>query len=69
MLRKYNEANDALAKMVSEWATVPSVVFASDLHRPSVDYKEDEGTSHSPADPASGTEAPMAPEPEAIDIE
>ena len=47
MLRKYNEAADALAKMASERATVPPDVFVSDLYKPSVDYKDD-GSSNEP---------------------
>jgi len=69
VLRKYNEAADALTKMASEQAKVPSDVFVSDLHKPSVDYKEDEGTGRAPTEPASGSEASMAPEPEAMDID
>ena len=69
MLRKYNKAADALTKMASEWATVPSNVFVSDLHKPSVDFEEDGGMGHSPADPASGSKASTAPKPKAMDIE
>ena len=69
MLRKYNEAVDALAKMASEQATVPSDVFVSDLHKPSIDYKEDWGSGRSPHDPTSSSEAFVAPEIEAMDIE
>ena len=43
MLRKYNKATDALTKMASKRAMVPSDVFVTDLHKPSVDYKEDGG--------------------------
>jgi len=46
VLRKYNEAADALTKMASEQATVPSDVFVSDLHKPSIDYKEYGGSEH-----------------------
>jgi len=69
VLRKYDEAADALAQMASERAMVPLDVFVSDLHKPSVDYKEDRGSGHSPRDPASGFEASTAPKPEAMDIE
>jgi len=37
VLRKYNEAANALAKMASERATVPPDVFVSDLYKRSVD--------------------------------
>ena len=46
VLRKFNEAADALAKMASERATVPSDVFVSDLYKPSADYEEDGGSNH-----------------------
>jgi hypothetical protein len=69
VLRKYNKAADAHAKMAYERATVPSDVFVSDLHKPSLDYKEDEGSGHPPTDPHSGSKASAAPEPEAMDIE
>jgi ribonuclease HI len=36
--RKYNEATDELAKIASGRTTVPPDIFASDLHKPSVDY-------------------------------
>jgi len=48
---------------------VPSDIFASDLYKPSVDYKENIGTGHSLTDSASGSKASMTPEPEAMDIE
>ena len=51
MLRKYNEAADALAKMASERATVPLDVFVSDLYKPSVDCKDDEGSDKPPSEP------------------
>jgi hypothetical protein len=69
VLRKYNEAVDALAKMASERATVPPDVFVSDLHKPSVDYKEDRGSDVSSTDPGPNSEPSSAPEPEAMDIE
>jgi len=50
VLRKYNEAADALAKMASEQATVPPNIFVSDLYKPSIDYKEDGGSDPSPTD-------------------
>jgi len=50
MLRKYNEAADALAKMASERATVPRDVFVSDLYKPSVDHKDDGGSDQPPGD-------------------
>ena len=38
--RHLNEAADALAKIVSEQEPVPTSVFTSDQHKPSVHYKE-----------------------------
>ena len=69
VLRKYNEAADALTMMASELATIPSDVFVSDLHKPSVDYKEDRGSGHSPVDRTSSSKAYTALEPEDMDIE
>jgi len=69
VLRKYNEAADALAKRASERATVPSDVFVSDLYKPSIDYKEDGGSYLSSTDPGLNSEPPTALEPEAMDIE
>jgi len=69
VLRKYNEAADALAKMASERATVPPDVFVSNLYKPSVDYKDDGGSDPPPVDPGLDSEAPVAPELEAMDIE
>ena len=61
VLRKFNETTDALANMASEWATVPSDVFVSDLHKPSIDYKEDGGSDHTSTDPAPSSETPRLP--------
>jgi hypothetical protein len=36
--RKYNEATNELAKITLGQTTVPSDVFASDPHKPFVDY-------------------------------
>ncbi|XP_021308497.1 uncharacterized protein LOC110432427 [Sorghum bicolor] len=69
VLRKYNVATDALAKMASERATVPSDVFASDLYKPSVDYKGDVGSDELPNGPSSDPRDSAAPEQEAMDIE
>jgi hypothetical protein len=38
--RRSNEAVDELAKLASKQALVPTGVFASDLHKPSVTYQE-----------------------------
>ena len=69
MLRKYNEAADALAKMASERATVPPDVFVSDLYKPSVDCKDDEGSHKPPSEPDPDLEGTTAQDQEAMDIE
>jgi len=69
MLRKYNVAADALAKMASERATVPPDVFVSDLYGPSVHYKDDVGLDPPPGGSGLDPEASTAHEPEAMDIE
>ena len=69
VLRKYNEATNALAKMASEQATVPPDIFVSDLYKPSVDYKDDGGSNLPPVDPGLDPEPTAAPMPEAMDIE
>ena len=40
--RRLNEAADTLAKMASSQEPVPTGIFANDLHKPSVRYKEPE---------------------------
>ena len=69
VLRKYNEAAEALAKMAYERAPVPLDVFVSDLHKPSIEYKEDRGPDHPSADPTPSFEVTTAPELEAMDVE
>jgi len=69
VLRKYNEAADALAKMASERATVPPDVFVSDLYNPSIDYKDDGGSDQPPSDSGPDPEVSMVHEQEAMDIE
>jgi len=69
VLRKYNEAADALAKMASEQATVPPDVFVSDLYKSSVDYKDDGGSDQPPSGSGIDPKVSMAHEHEAMDIE
>jgi len=64
VLRKYNEAADALAKMASERAIVPPDVFVNDLYKPSIDYKEDRGSDPPPPDPDLDPEPLAAPTPD-----
>ena len=42
ILRWLNEVADTLAKMASSQEPVPTGIFASDLHKPSVRYEEPE---------------------------
>jgi len=69
VLRKYNEAADALAKMASERAPIPPDVFVSDLYKPSIDYKDDGGSDEPPSEPSSDPKDSAAQELEAMDIE
>ena len=58
--RRLNEAANALAKAVSSRELVPTGVFASDQHKPSVRYEGSERADDGPCDPASGADQPMA---------
>ncbi|XP_021308610.1 uncharacterized protein LOC110432461 [Sorghum bicolor] len=69
VLRKYNEAADALAKMASERATVPQDVFVSDIYKPSVDYKDDGGSDEPQNKQSADPKDAVAQEQEAMDIE
>jgi len=69
VLRKYNEATDVLAKIASERAMIPPYVFVSDLYTPSVDYKDVGGSDQPLGGSGLDPEAPVALEPEAMDIE
>ena len=70
ILRRLNEAADALAKAAFGRESVPMGVFASDQHKPSVCYEGSEQANDGPSDPASGTNQPMAPSgPEVMELE
>jgi ribonuclease HI len=56
--RRYNEAADELAKIVSSRAMVPPDIFARDLHQPSVDLGSDGGVDGPSLDPQPEVEAP-----------
>ena len=60
ILRCLNEAAYALAKVASGRELVPTGVFASDLHKPLVHYKELEQGSDGPSNPGPGAEQPSA---------
>jgi len=55
--RRYNEAADEPAKIVSSRSTVPPDAFSRDLHEPSVDLGSGAGVEASPAQQADNIEA------------
>ena len=70
VLRRLNEATDALAKAASSWEPVPMGVFASDQHKPSVRYEGSERANDGPSNPAPRADPPTAPsEPEVMELE
>ena len=58
--RRLNEAADALANAASDQEPVPTGVFASDQHKPSVCYEGSERADDGPSDPAPGANQPTA---------
>ena len=68
--RRLNEAADALAKAASGQEPVPTDVFASDQHKPSVRYERIEPADDGPSAPAPSADLPMAlPNPEVMEFE
>jgi hypothetical protein len=73
--RKYNEEADQLAKIASGRTTVPPNVFARDLAKPSVDFKNPaEAVGAAPGPSGAATTKPSAKdpsieEPEAMDTD
>ena len=62
--RKYNEEADELAEIASGQTTVPPNVFARDLTKPSVDFKNiAEATDATPEPSAAATAEPSAEDP------
>jgi hypothetical protein len=57
--RRYNEAAEELAKIVSNRTTVPPDVFLRDLHEPFVNLGTTEGVDGLMLDPLPETEAPL----------
>jgi ribonuclease HI len=55
---KHNEAMDELAKIVSGRTTVPPDVFASDLHKPFVDYRNLGQEGNQSPEPTLGLDPP-----------
>ena len=64
--RKYNEDADELAKIALGRTTVPPNIFARDIVKPSVKFKDPAEPSPSTAGPSSGN--PPADEAEPMDI-
>ena len=68
--RRLNEAADTLAKAASGQEPVPTGIFASDQHKPSVRYEGSEWADDGPSDPASRANQPTAPSsPEVLELE
>ncbi|XP_066342127.1 uncharacterized protein [Miscanthus floridulus] len=68
--RRLNEAADALAKAAFAREPVPTGVFASDQHKPSVRYEESEQANDGPPDPGSRADPPSVPSgPEVMELE
>ena len=69
IMRRLNEAADTLAKMASSREPVPTDSFASDLHKPSVQYEELEQTSNEPPVLDSRADRPLVPsDPEVMEL-
>ena len=65
--RKYNEDADELAKIASGWTTVPPNIFACDITKPSIEFKDPTEPGPSFAGPFGGN--PSADEAEPMDID
>ena len=61
ILRQLNEADDMLAKMASSREPVPTGIFASNLHKPLVQYEEPEQIDIEPSVLGSGADRPSVP--------
>ena len=68
--RRLNEAGDALAKVVAGRESVPTGVFASDQHKPSVLYERSEPADDGSSKQTPGANPPMAlSDPEVMELE
>ena len=68
--RRLNEAADTLAKAASSREPVPTGVFASDQHKPSVRYAGSEQADDGPSSPTPAADPPTAPsDPEVMELE
>ena len=54
--RRLNEAANALAKAASSRELIPTGVFASDQHKPSMRYEGSKRADDGPSDPALGAD-------------
>ena len=61
--RKYNEDADELAKITSGRTTVPPNIFARDIAKPSINFKDPAEPEPSNAEPPVGTPRRMRPSP------
>ena len=70
ILRRLNKAADALVKAAFGREPVPTGVFASDQHKPSVHYEGMEQGGDDPSNPGPGADQSMAPSgPEVMELE
>ena len=70
ILRRLNEAADALAKTVFDLEPVPMGIFASDQYKHSVCYDEPEQAGDGPPAPGSRANQPSAPsDPEVMELD
>ena len=68
--RRLNEASDALTKAASSQEPVPTGVFASDQHKPSVHHEGLEQGRNGPSNLGSGADQPLAPSsPKVMELE
>ena len=68
--KRLNEAADALTKAASGREPVPTGIFASDQHKPSVCYKGSEQGDDGPSDPFPRADQLTAPSgPEVMEVE
>ena len=68
--RRLNKAADTLAKAASSREPVPTGVFASDQHKPSVRYAGSEQADDGPSSPTPEANPPTAPpNPEVMELE
>ncbi|XP_039827572.1 uncharacterized protein LOC120689352 [Panicum virgatum] len=66
---KYNEDADELARIVSGRTTVPPNIFARDIAKPSVDFKDPVEPGPSNAEPPDGNPSADEAEPTGTDFE